>query len=147
LELLLNVSGTASATGARFEVSEIADPDSFLQRIKAAGAETDFTVTFRLPNAWDAESDFITPRQRTVAALRATKGKVEFTGKDLDKAILEELVRLTAATGDEASAKIEEQKTTKTRGNNSKGVRIHLHGNNILFRSDDLFHRRRGSTP
>lgn len=145
LELLLNASTIAGVTRARFEVSEIADPEDFLQRIKAAEAVTDFTVKFRLPNAWDAESDFIKPRQRTVAALRATKGKTEFTGKDLDKEILEELVRSTAATGDDASAKIEEgkkpKKRDKKRKNKDSGVRIHLHGNNVLFRSDEPISR------
>jgi hypothetical protein len=131
LELLLNASDTASARAARFEVSEIADPEGFLHRMKQAHAVTDFAIKFRLPNAWDAEADYIKPRQRLVSALRATKGKAEFAGADLDKEILEELVRSTAATGDDASARIQEKK-------NSKGaVRIHLHGNNVLFRADE----------
>lgn len=131
LELLLSASDVVAARRVRIEVGEIADPEGFLRRIRDAYAVTEFSMKFRLPNAWDAETDYIKPRQRAVEELHATRGRTQFSGDALNKEALEELTRSSAATGDDASATILEGK------DKSSGVRIHLHGNNVLFRSEE----------
>ena len=91
-------------------MTEIANPDDFLRRLRRVDAVTSFAVAFRLPNAFDSEKDFLEPRKRLAEAARAKKGKIEISGGSLDKDVVEQVARSAAATGDDAHAKIREKK-------------------------------------
>jgi hypothetical protein len=127
LERLLNVSTVARDSKARFEVSAIADPEGFVQKIRRAHAVTRFRMTFRSPNAFDVEEHFIRPQKALVALSGADRGKTEISGEDLNRDVIEELARSSAATGDDASARIRDTQAARP-------VAISLRGSNVLFR-------------
>jgi AcrR family transcriptional regulator len=130
LERLLNqYEPTPAGESVSFDVTEIADPDSFVRRVTAAYAVTSFGMTFRLPNAWDAD-DFLKPHQRLVAEIRARRGRTELAGPNLKKEVVADLARSTAATGDDAHATVVQKPK-------SSPVRITLRKNNVLFSSDE----------
>lgn len=130
LDDLLNRSDVAVDNNAHFEVTEIANPDDFLRRLRRAEAVTSFTVAFRLPNAFDADKDFLEPRMRLAEAARAKRGKIEIAGTNLNKDVVESVARSVAATGDDAHAKIRERK-------GSDELRIDLRHSNVLFRAEE----------
>jgi len=129
--LLLNRSDKARELGVEFEIDEISDPRDFIFYLNKAFAVSKFEVTFRRPNAWDANEDVIKPLQRVLDELGGEQGKTEIKGKELKTEILEELARSIASTGDEAAAWLQMKK-------GEKKVKKVLKENPVYLRYEDL---------
>lgn len=129
---LLRDSSTAREHGVRFTVDQISDPEEFLHYLRTAYAIQSFTLTFRPPNAFDANSDFTKPFQRYLEATGGKRGQAVVTGGNLNHDTLETLTRSAAALGDDAKATVVPKK-------GDRRVRKALRGGNFttLFVSEE----------
>ena len=130
--LLLNRSNKARELGMEFEIDEITDPHDFIFYLNQAFAVSKFEVTFKRPNAWDVNEDFIKPSQRMLENLGGEQGKTKIEGKELKTEVLEELARSIASTGDEAAAWLQMKEGEK------KKVKKVLKENPVYLRHEDL---------
>jgi len=80
---------------------------------------TRFAATFRGPNPFDADEYFQKPLSVYLLATDGEKGKAQVQGKDLNRQALQEVTRSTAATGNEASARITKGESEKQITNNN----------------------------
>jgi hypothetical protein len=103
------------------EIVPIPDPEGFLKMLQHAYRVYRFTATFRGPNPFDADEYFQKPLAKYLSAAGGEKGKTEIQGDDLNRDVLEEVTRSTAATGNEASARIIRQRAQKPVTINLKG--------------------------
>lgn len=103
---LLATTQTAQRRGVRFEISDIKDPEEFISQIRRAYAIRWFATTFTLPNPFDVNKDFQLPMERLLSEANGSRGRTSISGADLNSGILEELTRSSAATGNNAQAKI-----------------------------------------
>lgn len=128
---LLDRSEAADRHKAQFDIDAISDPEDLISYLDRAVSVSKFWVTFKRPNPFDANADFIQPMQRLLSGSGASKGKTEIEGKDLAVKSLEELARSAAATGDEATARmfLEPNRTT---------VKKSLRGNPVVLQQEDL---------
>ena len=131
LRRLLNQSKTSSRFGAEFDIDELLDPEDFISQLRNASAISKFWVTFKRPNAWDADSDFVKPMQNLVKNTKAQKGKTEIQGEVLFADNLEKLARSAASTGDDAGALIQ-------MSGRKKKVKKSLKGNPVVVKFEDL---------
>lgn len=88
------------------EVAPIPNPDEFVDMIISAHQVTKFSATFTGPNPFDADEYFQKPLATLCGESRAERGKAELVGDDLDREVLVEVTRSTAATGNVAKARI-----------------------------------------
>lgn len=109
LENLLNEQELTKQYGARIEVSEIWDPEGFLQQVLAAYAVIAFTVEFGEPNPFDVDQDFHRPMERYLAETGANKGKTTVQGDDLNRDNVERVTRSVASTGNDATARLRQK--------------------------------------
>lgn len=120
--------------GIAVEVRPIPDPEGFLQAIDGAFRVFRFSATFGGPNPFDADEYFQKPLSVYLLAANGAKGKTTISGEDLNRAVLTEVTRSSAATGNEASARI--QKTKK-----QKPTTINLKGDPVKRNYDEGSHR------
>ncbi|RMG40526.1 MAG: hypothetical protein D6732_03220 [Methanobacteriota archaeon] len=106
IEKLLNRQDVVIDSGYRIEISEIWDPEGFLNDIHQAYAVVGFTVHFGKPNPFDVEADFHRPLERFLDETGGERGKATVQGQDLDRDRIEEVTRSVASTGNDASARI-----------------------------------------
>ena len=106
LNRVLNDSPPAYEKNVRFAIEPIADPEQFIEQLRQAQSVLGFSITFSLPNPFDANADFQLPMERLLQEAEGTKGKTSISGPHLDPDVLEELSRSAAATGNDASAKL-----------------------------------------
>lgn len=107
LAKVLEASEVARQYDVRFEVSPLSDPEEFLEILRAALNIRRFTVTFTRPNPFDADEDFHKPMSRLVQAAGGESGSATLKGEALAEGTLEDLTRSVAATGDNASARVQ----------------------------------------
>lgn len=131
LEKLLNNTKIAREREILFNVSEIKDPEDFISLIRSAYAIYRFSMTFSLPNPFDVEQDFHAPMERLLREATGQKGKTSILGENLNSDVLEKLARSTAASGDDAEAKI------KT-GENQKPILKKLSGNPVAVEVESV---------
>lgn len=131
LEKLLNSSDYVQANKVRIEISQINDPEDFVLQIRQAYAVTRFNMEFGEPNPWDADKDFQQPMQRLLKKSEGYRGNTSIQGEDLNRDTLEELIRATASTGNDAQASIK----TRPRG---KVKRKRLKGNAAVVVQDEI---------
>ncbi len=140
LEKLLSSSSIICENKIRVEIHPIRDPQNFLNQIISASRVLRFTVTFGLPNPFDADEYLQKPLSVYLSASEGESGRTEIQGKKLNKEIIKEVTRSTVATGNEASARIEcldkKQKTIHLKGDSVK--RTYDGEHNPLFVLDDL---------
>jgi hypothetical protein len=134
LEQLLAHSQIVQRYEITVEILPIPDPDGFLRALLSAYRVTHFTATFHGPNPLDADEYFQKPLSVIASLTRGQKGKAHVSGVDLDARVLGDITRSTAATGNEASARI--RKT-----NRQKPVTIHLRGDALKRTYDEATHR------
>jgi hypothetical protein len=89
-----------------FVVVPIQNPHNFLERIEKAVAVRHFSFGVGRPNAFDVEEYFIRPAQQLVREMDSDDGRMAVDGKDLDRGLVAELARSSAATGQPVAAKI-----------------------------------------
>lgn len=133
LEELLSLTGGVIENNITVEVRPIPDPDGFLKAITEAYKVYSYTATFRGPNPFDADEHFQKPLAVYLSAANGQKGKTTINGEDLNREVLTEVTRSTAATGNEASARV--QKSRK-----QKAITVNLRGDPIKRRYDENKH-------
>jgi hypothetical protein len=133
LEDLLTLTKVVKENDIQVEVRPIPDPEGFLAALNAAFRVFSFSATFRGPNPFDADEHFQKPLSVYLSAANGMRGKTVINGDDLNKQVLQEVTRSTAATGNEASAKIQ-----KSRGD--KAITVNLKGDPLKRKYDDEAH-------
>jgi hypothetical protein len=103
------------------EIAPIPDPEGFLRALDTAYRVMRFVATFRGPNPFDADEHFQKPLSVYLSAANGEKGKAQIQGDDLNREVLQEVTRSTAATGNEASARIIKKNTQKAINISLKG--------------------------
>jgi len=133
LEQLFSITSHVFRNDVSVEIRPIPDPDGFLKAINSAYKVSSFTASFRGPNPFDADAYFQKPLAVYLNAACGTKGKAQIEGEDLNREVIVEVARSSAATANEASARI-----MKTKG--QKTIRINLKGDPIKKGYDELEH-------
>ncbi|MGQ3096252.1 MAG: hypothetical protein ACT6RP_22570, partial [Roseateles sp.] len=133
IEQLLSLASIVQENRISVEVQPIPDPEGFLKSLDSAHKVFSFSATFRGPNPFDADEYFQRPLAVYLSAANGQKGKTTINGEDLNREVLGEVTRSTAATGNEASARI--QKTKR-----QKAITINLKGDPIKRRYDEDEH-------
>lgn len=131
LAKLLSVSREAEIGHLAFTLSDISDPDEFLELVRNAERITEFEMTLSPPNPWDVERQFHRPMEEFVRAANGVQGKSSVKGDDLNTEVIEDLARSAASTGNKAKARI---KSTE----DAKPVLKHLDGNPVTVSADEL---------
>lgn len=121
LEQLLGQATVVIRNSIEVQVRPIPDPDGFLKAIDEAFRVFSFSATFRGPNPFDADEFFQRPLSVYLSAAAGVKGKTIISGEDLNREVLREVTRSTAATGNEASARIQKSKRQKAMTVNLRG--------------------------
>jgi hypothetical protein len=133
LEELLSLTDGVIENNITVEVRPIPDPDGFLKAITEAYRVYSYTASFRGPNPFDADEHFQKPLSVYLSAANGQKGKATINGDDLNREVLTEVTRSTAATGNEASARIQKNKK-------QKAMTVNLRGDPIKRRYDEKDH-------
>jgi len=134
LEQLLSLAQIVRNNDVLVEIRPIPDPDGFLKAIDQAFRVFSFSATFRGPNPFDADEHFQKPLSVYLSAADGTKGRATISGDDLNREVLQEVIRSTAATGNESSARI--QKSQR-----QKAITVNLRGDPIKRKYDEHDHR------
>lgn len=134
IEQLLSRAEIVRKNNILVEILAIPDPDGFLSSLDSAFKVFSFSATFRGPNPFDADEHFQKPLSVYLSAADGQKGKTTISGEDLNRAVLREVTRSTAATGNEASARIQ-------KSNRQKPITINLRGDPIKRKYDEEEHR------
>jgi hypothetical protein len=113
IEELLSTAKAIIENGVTVEVVPIPDPEDFLRALASAYRVFRFSATFRGPNPFDADEHFQKPLAVYLSAAGGEKGKAQIQGDDLNRDVLQEVTRSTAATGNEASARIMRAKSQR----------------------------------
>lgn len=121
-KLLNDVLNLGTPTDRRIEISTISDPSSFLTTMLEAYAVKRLTFEFGRPNPWDADRDIQQPLQSYLRQIEGDKGATTVEGSDLNRSTAEEIIKATAATGNDAKARIKKSAdsgvtTIKLQGN------------------------------
>jgi hypothetical protein len=112
---LLELTDGIIRNGINVTVDPVPDPKGFIEAIATAYAVLGFTATFRGPNPIDADEIFQKPLAVIASATSADLGQVKLRGGDLDRDAITSIARSTAATGNQASAKLREEKGKRAR--------------------------------
>lgn len=114
-KLLMLLSKVPFIESANIEVQipPIPDPNDFLAAIDKAWQVSKFSATFRGPNPFDADEHFQKPLAEYLNQANGDKGKAEIQGEDLNKEVVKEVAKSTAATGNKASARIRKSESSK----------------------------------
>ena len=148
IEKLLSMSRVITENDISVEIAPIPDPEDFLSALASAYRVTRFEATFRGPNPFDADEHFQKPLSVYISAANGEMGKAQIQGNDLNREVLQEVTRSTAATGNEASAKIIKSQAQKPITINLKGDPVKRSYNeeehipkSVLADLTNLYHR------
>lgn len=130
LEKLLNHQREVADQGFRIEVSEIWDPEGFLQHIRQAYAVITFSVEFGKPNPFDVQKEFHEPMEKYLEASGGEAGKTTIRGEDLDRDTVEDVTRSVASAGKNASARLRREV-------GQKPIVKHVKGDPVIVPADD----------
>jgi hypothetical protein len=109
LERLLQTTVVTLENELDVEIDIIPDPTGFIQHVKIAHAVKKFTASFTGPNPFDADEFFQKPLSVYAGVANASEGKASISGEDLDKGVVIEVAKSTAATGNKASARVQQE--------------------------------------
>lgn len=121
IEQLLSRTTAVQENAIEVQIRPIPDPEGFLKALDSAYRVFSFTATFRGPNPFDADEYFQRPLAVYLSAANGAKGRTTINGDDLNREVLQEVTRSTAATGNEASARVQKSKRQKAVTVNLKG--------------------------
>ncbi len=133
VEELLSRTTQVIENEIRVEIAAIPDPESFLREIDQAYRVLQFSATFHGPNPFDADEYFQKPLSAYLSAADGSRGRTQIDGNDLNREVIQAVTKSTAATGNEASAKVQ-----KARG--ARAVKIHLRGSTVGTSYDEESH-------
>ncbi len=103
------------------EILPIPDPEGFLKALASAYQVSSFTAWFRGPNPFDADEHFQKPLSVYLSSANGEIGKTQIQGTDLNRKVIQDVTRSTAATGNQASARIKKSESQKSTTINLKG--------------------------
>jgi len=109
LAKLLNETNKAKDNNLTLVMAEISDPHEFLEYVRSAHVIRKFDVGFSPPNPWDVEEDFQKPMEKYLEVSGGSKGKTTIQGGNLEKGPIEKLAAAAAATGNSASAQLQQE--------------------------------------
>ncbi|MDD5234397.1 MAG: hypothetical protein PHG91_13470, partial [Syntrophales bacterium] len=115
LERILNLQDLFINQHATANIAALKDPKDFITHLKEAAVVQSFSAEFSLPNLFDSEEDFEKPFQRLIQESEGNKGKAIISGSNLNRAVIEDLARSCAASGNEASAKMKDTEQSRLR--------------------------------
>lgn len=121
LEQLFSRTAAVLENAIEVQVRPIPDPEGFLKALDSAFRVFSFTATFRGPNPFDADEYFQRPLAVYLSAANGERGRTTINGDDLNRDVLREVTRSTAATGNEASARVQRSRRQKAVTVNLKG--------------------------
>ena len=121
IEKLFSLTSGVIENNITVEIRPIPDPDGFICAINRAYRVLRFTATFRGPNPFDADEYFQKPLSTYAAVANASNGRTIIYGDDLNREVLTEVTKSSAATGNEASARIQTSQKQKPTTVNLKG--------------------------
>lgn len=108
----------------QIEISAIPDPDDFLKNIVDSYRVHSFFATFTGPNPFDADEFFQKPFSKYLQMINGEHGSADVRGKSLDKEAIQAVAKSTAATGNQARARI-------VRSPGDKSITINLNGDPV----------------
>jgi len=118
---LLTGTEVVVANAITVDIRPIPDPEGFIKALDTAFRVYSFAASFRGPNPFDSDEHFQKPLSVYLSAANGNKGKAQISGDDLNRQVLQQVTRSTAATGNEASARIQRQQSQKSITINLKG--------------------------
>lgn len=126
IQQLLHQTLVARENNTSVEISPIPDPEDFIRALDSAYVVSRFAATFHGPNPFDADEYFQRPLSVYLSSANGKRGRAEIQGDDLNRQVVQSVARSTAATGNEASARIRKSKSRKAttvhlRGDPAKG--------------------------
>lgn len=124
LQNLLVISETVIESTYEVSVKDIADPFTFIQRLKSAAAIHKFQFYVSPSNPIDLEGRFHKLSKKFVDESEANEGKVSVQGSSLNREVIVETTASVSAAGDDASALIKPP-------DGGKSVRLNLKGNAV----------------
>lgn len=113
LAKLLSISNVAELGHLEFTLSEISDPDEFLELVRNAVRIPEFEMTFSPPNPFDVNRQFHKPMEDFLQAAHAQQGKTAIKGESLEAEVIEDLARSAASSGNKAKARIQSEEDTR----------------------------------
>lgn len=113
LAKLLSASNVAELGHLEFTLSEISDPDEFLELVRNAVRISEFEMTFSPPNPFDVNRQFHKPMEEFLQAAHAQHGKTAIKGESLEAEVIEDLARSAASSGNKAKARIQSNEDAK----------------------------------
>jgi hypothetical protein len=109
IEKLLSQTSVVVKNEVGVIVKLIPNPEDFIQMIDRSYAVKSFTATFTGPNPFDADEYFQKPLAVYLNAAGGESGAATIQGGSLDKDVVTEVAKSTAATANHASAKIQDE--------------------------------------
>lgn len=106
IEDLFRASKSVVRRGVFVVIEEISDPESFIDKINKSSSVTRFKSSFRGPNPIDADEIFQKPLEVYAKEINASTGEIVVAGDGLNKSVLIDIARSSAATGNKVSATI-----------------------------------------
>ncbi|ADB15458.1 hypothetical protein Psta_0773 [Pirellula staleyi DSM 6068] len=133
LERAFEATSVVTQNNIEVVIAPISDPEGFLKTVLNAYRILKFTAHFTGPNPFDADEFFQRPLSVYASTANAKKGKAMIAGESLNKDVVAEVARSTAATGNKATAQLKKYK-------NQAPVTIGLTEEPIKRRFDESTH-------
>ncbi len=132
IEKLLSATTAVLKNEITVIIQLIPNPETFLEMVDRAYAIKSFSATFTGPNPFDADEHFQRPLAVYLNAANGETGEASIYGSNLNKDTVMAVTKSTAATGNEATATIQDEQ-------NERPYKIHLTGNpvKIIYDQDD----------
>jgi hypothetical protein len=109
IEKLLGQSKVAMRNEIDVKIDHIPDPEDFISKLQDAVSIKKFTATFTGPNPFDADELFQKPLSVYLREARGSGGSTTVEGSSLDSGVVVSVARSTAASGNTASARVQEK--------------------------------------
>ena len=123
IEKMFSLTDIIRQSGVIVDIDFIRDPKSFIQKLESAFSIKKYSASFGGPNPFDADEYFQKPMSLYLKEANGDNGKTIIEGKDLDTNVVIEVSKAIARTGNDASARIQNEYgkplTTVSLGQNS----------------------------
>lgn len=113
MQMLFEATKVVSDFEVDVEIDFLRDPDSFVKILSQAYSIKKFTASFGGPNPFDADELFQKPLSVYLQNANGRKGKATVEGEDLNSDTLRRVTASVAATGNNASARLQKKKGGK----------------------------------
>jgi hypothetical protein len=133
IEEVLSRTSQVTDNQIRVEITAIPDPENFLREVEQAYRVMQFAATFHGPNPIDADELFQKPLSTYLVAADGQKGKAQVEGHDLNREVIQAVTKSTAATGNEASVRLQRVK-------GARSIKINLRGGTLGALYDEEAH-------